>query len=86
MRWSTQQNGARFGTDYLSRAAMGKANIFVNVPRETTYVHQDLDAAGDRLEGSHGYTVTFPAGGLPPVKGFWSLTLYHEHHFFHPTT
>lgn len=30
--WSTQHNGADFGADYLSRAAMGKANIFVNTP------------------------------------------------------
>ena len=21
---------------------------------------------------------------LPPVRGFWSLTPYNEHHFFHP--
>ena len=21
---------------------------------------------------------------MPPVRGFWSLTLYNEHHFFHP--
>jgi hypothetical protein len=82
--WSTQRNGARFGTDYLSRTAMGKANIFVNVPEETTYFYQDLDEHGDRLDGSRSYAVTFPPGGLPPVRGFWSLTLYNEHHFFHP--
>jgi hypothetical protein len=82
--WSTQHNGARFGTDYLSRAAMGKANIFVNTPEETTYFYQDLDAAGECLNGSRSYSVTFPPNSLPPVRGFWSLTLYNEHHFFHP--
>ena len=82
--WSTQRNGARFGTDYLSRTAMGKANIFVNTPEETTYFYQDLDEHGDRLDGSGSYALTFPPGALPPVQGFWSLTLYNEHHFFHP--
>lgn len=81
--WTTQRNGAQFGTDYLSRTAMGKANIFVNTPTETTYFYQDLDADGARLNGDRAYTVTFPAGSLPPVRGFWSLTLYNQHHFFH---
>jgi hypothetical protein len=82
--WSTQRNGAGFGTDYLSRTAMGRANIFVNTPAETAYYYQDLDDSGNRLTGTSAYTVTFPAGGLPPVRGFWSLTLYNQHHFFHP--
>lgn len=58
--WSTQRNGARFGTDYLSRTAMGKANIFVDTPEETSYFYQDLDEHGERLDGSHSYAVTFP--------------------------
>jgi len=82
--WGTQRNGARFGTDYLSRTAMGRANIFVNTPEETAYFYQDLDARGERLHGSRSYSVTFPPHDLPPVRGFWSLTLYNEHHFFHP--
>ena len=82
--WTTHRNGASFGTDYLSRTALAKANMFVNPPEETAYYHQDLDAAGDRLHGANTYTVTFTADGIPPVRGFWSLTLYDEHHFFHP--
>ncbi|MEU6199769.1 DUF1214 domain-containing protein [Streptomyces sp. NPDC047061] len=82
--WSTQRNGAAFGGDYLSRAAMAKANIFVNVPSETAYFYQDQDDTGELLTGEHGCTLTFPAGALPPVRGFWSVTLYNEHHFFHP--
>jgi len=28
--------------------------------------------------------VTFAKDQTPPVNGFWSLTLYNEHHFFAP--
>ena len=31
---------------------------------------------GQPLDGSHRYTLTFAAEGLPPVKAFWSLTMY----------
>jgi hypothetical protein len=36
------------------------------------------------LNGAHSYTVTFTKDQIPPVKGFWSLTMYNEHHFFSP--
>ena len=82
--WTTQSNGATFGTDYFTRTAVAKSNIFVNKPTETKYFYQDLDQAGARLNGKNRYTVTFTKGQLPPVKGFWSLTLYNQHHFFAP--
>jgi hypothetical protein len=82
--WSTQSNGAAFGTDYYTRTAAGKSNIFVNKPNETKYFYQDLDGSGQRLNGANKYTVTYPKNQTPPVRGFWSLTLYNEHHFFSP--
>jgi hypothetical protein len=82
--WTTIQNGAEFGRDYFTRTAVAKSNILVNKQNETKYFYQDLDAAGERLNGGNRYTVTFTHDGLPPVKGFWSLTLYNEHHFFYP--
>ncbi len=80
--WSTISNEAAFGTDYFTRTAVAKSNIFVNSPNETKYYYQDLDAKGERLNGAKRYTVTFAKDQTPPVNGFWSLTLYNEHHFF----
>ncbi len=82
--WSTISNEAAFGYDYFTRTAVAKSNIFVNAPIETKYFYQDLDASGARLNGSNRYTVTFAKGETPPVYGFWSLTLYNQHHFFEP--
>ncbi|MBU4564933.1 MAG: DUF1254 domain-containing protein [Desulfarculus sp.] len=82
--WNSTANSARWGTDYLNRTATAKSNIFENRPRETKYIYRDYDGAGRQLHGKNLYTVTFPKGQVPPVKGFWSLTLYNDHHFFHP--
>ena len=82
--WTTENNGAAFGTDYFMRTAIAKSNILVNKPNEAKYFYQDLDSSGARLNGRTPYTVTFGKGQLPPVKGFWSLTMYNQHHFFEP--
>jgi hypothetical protein len=80
--WSTISNESAFGTDYFTRTAVAKSNILVNSPNETKYFYQDLDDDGRRLNSANRYTVTFAKGGTPPVNGFWSLSIYNEHHFF----
>jgi hypothetical protein len=80
--WSTISNESAFGTDYFTRTAVAKSNILVNSPNETKYFYQDLDAGAGRLNSDNRYTVTFAKGATPPVNGFWSLSIYNEHHFF----
>ena len=46
--------------------------------------YQDLDARGDRLNGANRYSVTSAKDQLAPARGFWSLALCNEHHFFDP--
>jgi hypothetical protein len=82
--WNSPVNNAAWSTDYLNRTATAKSNIWENRPNETKYIYRDFDSQGQQLHGGNSYTVTFPKGQLPPVKGFWSLTLYNEHHFFYP--
>lgn len=82
--WNRSTNNARWGIDYFNRTGTSKSNMFDNKPEETQYFYSDNDGDGAPLKGSNSYEVTFPAGQEPPVEGFWSLTLYNEHHFFNP--
>lgn len=65
---------------YGTRAAIARSNIYVNRPEETRYFYMDVDSEGQLLNGADHYTVTFKT--LPPVNGFWSLTVYNEQHLF----
>jgi hypothetical protein len=82
--WTSPPNGARWGVDYLSRTATARSNMFDNSPEETRYIYTDFDAQKRRLDGANRYSVTFGADALPPVNGFWSLTVYNKEHLFEP--
>ena len=84
--WYSARNNSQFGTDYLTRTAIAKSNMYENAPQETKYIFTDTDAQGDQLDGTLLYSITFPKGQVPPVDGFWSLTLYNQNHFFNPNT
>ena len=77
-------NGAQWGTDYVNRTAVAMSNIYVNVPPEAKYFYNDNDSQGVQMNGQNMYAITFPKGQMPPVKGFWSVTLYNDRHLFNP--
>jgi len=60
------------------------ADPYDNKPNETQYFYTDNDSQLKQLDGRSSYTVTFEKGQLPPVKGFWSLTMYNPQHYFYP--
>ena len=68
---------AFYNGDWLMRAAAAKGGIYGNDAVEAMYPMTRVDATGETLDGSkHNYTLTFPAGQLPPVNAFWSVTMY----------
>jgi len=70
-------DSAFFNGDWLKRAAGAKGGIYGNDAAEAMYPARRTDSDGQTLDGSqHNYTLTFPAGQLPPVNAFWSLTMY----------
>jgi hypothetical protein len=81
--WYSPVNNGQWGSDYLNRTGTAKSNMYDNKPNETKYIYRDDDSLGQPLNGKNSYAVTFAKGQEPPVKGFWSMTLYNEHHLFH---
>jgi hypothetical protein len=68
---------AFFNGDWLKRAAAAKGGLYGNDAVEATYPFTRVDVTGEKLDGSkYNYTLTFPAGQLPPVNAFWSVTMY----------
>jgi hypothetical protein len=77
------QVGSAFGDrefyngDWLLRAAAAQAGIFGNNAEEAVYPMTRWLPDGEIIDTArHRYTLTFPAGSLPPVKAFWSVTMY----------
>jgi len=70
-------DSAFYNGDWLKRAAAAKGGIYGNDGLEAMYPMTRTDATGETLDASkHNYTITFPAGQLPPVNSFWSVTMY----------
>ena len=57
----------------------------LNYPQDAVYPFSEKDEHGEKYGGSsHRYVMHFDKGQLPPVKGFWSLTMYDPEFFFVP--
>lgn len=80
--WNFTTKTGLYGTDYLMRALVTAIGLGANLPQDAVYPTSLKDAHGDAYDGAHRYVMHFPKGHLPPVKGFWSLTMYDENYFF----
>lgn len=75
--WRIARQGiGTYGQDYFQRAVVWFKGALANVPQESLYPSVFQDVSGNLLTGANAYRLVFPAGGLPPVSQFWSLTMY----------
>ena len=80
--WDFSMKNGRFGEDYAVRSAIAYRSLAGNAPEEAIYFNADKDVTGGPLDGANRYTMRFEKGQLPPVNGFWSLTMYDGKTFF----
>jgi hypothetical protein len=63
---------------YLRRAAAAMYGLYGNSLPETLYPFAIQDAKGQPLDASkHKYVLKLRKEDIPPVSGFWSLTMYY---------
>jgi hypothetical protein len=75
----TESAGENYGLDRpdMLRSAMAHMGLYGNSGAEAVYPTYLTNAEGEPLDASkHDYNLTFAKGELPPVKAFWSLTMY----------
>jgi hypothetical protein len=73
--WSSARQCGEPGDDILVQAGCAQVLTAVNIPQEAVYWTATADSSGEALSGQNDYVLHFPAGGLPPNDGFWSLTM-----------
>ena len=79
--WRVKTDIGRYGKNYELRAVVAMSALGANLPEDAVYPVADADASGQPLSGEHRYRLRFAPGELPPVKGFWSVTMYNDKHF-----
>ncbi len=80
--WLVNAAPGIYGTDYLLRAAFTKFGFGAHIGQEGLFPATFTDSDGKSLVGSSNYTIHFEPGQTPPVKAFWSITLYNDKSLF----
>ena len=70
-----------YGNYYLKRAIVAQLGLGANLPEDAIYPLNLADESGKPLDGANQYTIHFERGAAPPVRAFWSITLYDSQGF-----
>lgn len=79
--WQLFRKTGVYGDDYVDRAFITAVGLGANRPEDAIYPMAPVTGAA-QFDGSNVYAVHFAKGMTPPVKGFWSITMYDPQFFF----
>ena len=80
--WSYTTKAGVYGTNYIQRALVTAIGLGANRPEDAVYPTSLKPDVLQDYSGADKYVLKFEKGQTPPVKGFWSLTMYDESMFF----
>ena len=74
-----------YGTDYIQRALVTAIGLGANRPQDAIYPTTQKDGTATSTTAPQKNTsIHFNKGDMPPVNGFWSITMYDKDYFFVP--
>ena len=82
----TSLSGGRYGADYNTRALVARIGLGANPPEDAVYLNCRIDSSGEPLNGVSRYRLHFDKEQLPPVRAFWSVTMYGPDGYFVPNS
>jgi hypothetical protein len=80
--WLFTTKTGLYGTSYLQRALITAIGLGANRPQDAVYPTSEGPDVLEKYSGEKKYVMRFAKGELPPVDGFWSLTMYDAGYFF----
>ena len=81
--WRTNLSAiGTYGADYVSRAGVAYAGLGANTIEDAVYSTALTDADGKPFSSDNRYVLHLNKDQVPPVRGFWSLTMYNEKQLF----
>jgi hypothetical protein len=80
--WIYDTKTGIYGNDYLNRALVTAVGLGANRIQDAIYPFSPKDADDHDYDGANKYVVHFAKDQLPPVSGFWSVTMYDPKYFF----
>jgi hypothetical protein len=80
--WIIPKKLGNYGTDSMNRAVVTMFGLGANKPEDAFYPISKAGSDNQPYDGTHKYVVHLDKSSMPPVNGFWSLTMYGEDYFF----
>ena len=80
--WVFTTKTGLYGTNYIQRATVTWYGLGANRPQDAVYPTSEGPKIVEKYNGANKYVLHFPKGGMPPVNGFWSVTMYNAQYFF----
>ena len=82
--WSFTTKTGIYDTAYRQRALITAIGLGANRPQDAVYPTSTGPDIVKTYSGDKKYVMHFNKGEMPPVDGFWSLTMYDANYFFVP--